>query len=308
MHVKPSGGSHSVADVEGRTKKAEQGEATRAELVRVARELFAERGYAGVDGGDRPPRRGWPAARATTTSAPQGPLSAVHEQLERELVESIGERIAGVQDARELLASGVRSFLDACTDPALAQISLIDAPSVLGWAAWREVDARYGMGLVRLGLEAAIEQGTMPRQDPEPLAHLVLAALGEAALLIAHADDPRAARREIEGPVLALLEGLSDRLGHKHDSLQLPAGLEAGVKRPRPSSRGKVAASGYRPALPTRTAAGPRAPPAAWPAPSPRAAAAERTSASFSCALAHDREQADLVLAPAPTPITTMRP
>jgi len=95
--------------------------------------------------------------------------------------------ISGIQDAPELLATGVRSFLDACTDPALAQISLIDAPSVLGWAEWREVDARHGMGLVRLGLEAAMRQGVMPRQDPEPLAHLLLAALGEAALLIAHA-------------------------------------------------------------------------------------------------------------------------
>ena len=175
MHVKPSGGSHSVADVEGRTKKAEQGEATRAELVRVARELFAERGYAGV-GTEEIVRR----AEVTRGALyhhfrdKKDLFRAVHEQLERELVESIGERIAGV----------------------------------LGWAAWREVDARYGMGLVRLGLEAAIEQGTMPRQDPEPLAHLVLAALGEAALLIAHSDDPRAARREIEGPVLALLEGL----------------------------------------------------------------------------------------------------
>ena len=101
-----------------------------------------------------------------------------------------------------------RSFLDACTDPALAQISLLDAPSVLGWAEWREVDARYGMGLVRLGLEAAMEQGVMARQDPETLAHLLLAALGEAALLIANADDPQVARREVEPPLMALLDGL----------------------------------------------------------------------------------------------------
>jgi hypothetical protein len=82
---------------------------------------------------------------------------------------------------------------------------------VLGWAEWREVDARYGMGLVRLGLEAAMEQGVMPRQDPEPLAHLLLAALGEAALLIANADDPRAARREVEAPLMAVVEGLQRR-------------------------------------------------------------------------------------------------
>jgi AcrR family transcriptional regulator len=195
--------------VEARTKKAEQAEATRAKLVRVARDLFARRGYAGVGTEEI-------VQRAEVTRGAlyhhfrdkKDLFRAVHEQLERDLVESLGERIAGIQDARELLDTGVRSFLDACTDPALAQIALSDAPSVLGWVEWREVDARYGMGLVRLGLEAAMEQGVIPRQDPEPLAHLVLAALGEAALLIANADDPQQARREVEGPLLALLEGI----------------------------------------------------------------------------------------------------
>jgi AcrR family transcriptional regulator len=209
MHVKPSAGLPRVAAVEGRNKKAEQGEATRARLLRVARDLFARRGYAGV-GTEEIVRR----ARVTRGALyhhfrdKKDLFRAVHEQLEGELVESLGQRIAGIEDARELLAAGVRSFLDACTDPALAQISLIDAPSVLGWAEWREIDARYGMGLVRLGLEAAMDQGVMPRQNPEPLAHLILAALGESALLIANADEPRAARREVEEPLLALLEGL----------------------------------------------------------------------------------------------------
>jgi AcrR family transcriptional regulator len=195
--------------VEGRGKKAEQAEVTRARLLRVSRDLFAKRGYAGVSTEEV-------VRRAKVTRGAlyhhfrdkRDLFRAVHEQLEQELVESIGQEIAGIQDARELLATGVSSFLDACTDPALAQISLLDAPSVLGWAEWREVDARYGMGLVRLGLEAAMEQGVMPRQDPEPLAHLLLAALGEAALLIANADDPKAARREVEAPLMALLDGL----------------------------------------------------------------------------------------------------
>src|SRR4051794_3871446 len=214
--------------MEGRGKKAE---ATRARLLRVSRDLFAKRGYADV-GTEEIVRR----AKVTRGALyhhfrdKQDLFRAVHEQLEAELVESLGARIAGIEDAGEMLATGLRSFLDACTDPALAQISLLDAPSVLGWAEWRgggappglgvlrgggrgggewrEVDARYGMGLVRLGLEAAMEQGVMPRQDPEPLAHLLLAALGEAALLIAHADDPQAARREVEAPLMAVLEGL----------------------------------------------------------------------------------------------------
>src|SRR3954467_3077976 len=192
--------------MEGRGKKAE---ATRARLLRVSRDLFAKRGYADV-GTEEIVRRGKVTRGALYHHFrdKQDLFRAVHEQLEAELVESLGAQIAGIEDAGEMLATGLRSFLDACTDPALAQISLLDAPSVLGWAEWREVDARYGMGLVRLGLEAAMEQGVMPRQDPEPLAHLMLAALGEAALLIAHADDPRKARGEVEAPLMALLEGL----------------------------------------------------------------------------------------------------
>jgi AcrR family transcriptional regulator len=189
--------------------REERARDTRDALVRTARELFAERGYAAVGTEEI-------VARARVTRGAlyhhfrdkRDLFRAVHEELERELVEALGERIAGIEDARELLATGVRSFLDACTDPALARISLIDAPSVLGWAEWRAIDARHGLGLVRLGLEAAMQQGVIPRQDPDPLAHLLLAALGEAALLIAHAEDPRVARGEIEDPLLALIEGL----------------------------------------------------------------------------------------------------
>ena len=41
-----------------------------------------------------------------------------------------------------------------------------------------------------------------------PLAHLLLGAMTEAAMMIANAADPEAARREAEPPLLALLEGL----------------------------------------------------------------------------------------------------
>jgi AcrR family transcriptional regulator len=195
--------------MEERTRRAEQSEATRAALVRAARQLFARRGYANV-GTEEIVRR----AKVTRGALyhhfadKRDLFRAVHEQMEGQLVEAIGAELAGIEDARELLATGVRAFLDACTDPALARISLLDAPSVLGWSEWREIDARYGMGLVRMGLEAAMEQGALPRQDPEPLAHLLLAALGEAGLLIANAADPQAARRRVEEPLTSLLSGL----------------------------------------------------------------------------------------------------
>jgi hypothetical protein len=50
--------------------------------------------------------------------------------------------------------------------------------------------------------------GIFRRQEVRSLAHLMLGALGEAAMVIANAPDPAAARQEVEGPMLALLSGL----------------------------------------------------------------------------------------------------
>jgi hypothetical protein len=61
---------------------------------------------------------------------------------------------------------------------------------------------------VSTSLANAMDAGVLRRQELRPLSHLLLAALGEAAFLIANSDDPRAARREVEPPLLALLEGL----------------------------------------------------------------------------------------------------
>ena len=62
---------------------------------------------------------------------------AVHEELEGELVAGIGARMEGVADPWELILAGLRAFLDACTDPAIMRVSLLDAPAVLGWDEWR---------------------------------------------------------------------------------------------------------------------------------------------------------------------------
>ena len=189
--------------------RAERAEATRATLLRAARELFAERGYAAVGTEQIVAHAGLTrGALYHHFRDKQDLFRAVHVEMERELMEAVGERMGQTADPWDLLVNGLRAFLDACTDPAVIQINLLDAPSVLGWAEWREIDERYGLGLITAGLDNAMEAGALRRQEIRPLAHLLLASLVEAAMLIANAEDPKAAREEIEGPLLTLLEGL----------------------------------------------------------------------------------------------------
>jgi hypothetical protein len=84
----------------------------------------------------------------------------------------------------------------------------MDAPAVLGWAEWRSIEEKYGLGLVTAALEMAIEAGALRPQPVRPLAHVLLAAMSEAGMLIATADDDSAARDEVESALIALLEGL----------------------------------------------------------------------------------------------------
>ncbi|HEV2075129.1 MAG TPA: TetR/AcrR family transcriptional regulator [Thermoleophilaceae bacterium] len=190
-------------------RRAERGESTRAALVTAARELFSERGYRAVGTSEIVERAGVTRGALYHHFRDKRDLfRAVYEQAEREIVETTASKMSAIEDPWELLVGGIGSFFDACTDPALMQIGLVDGPAVLGWQEWREVGSRYALGLVTFGLQNAMDAGALRPADVRQLAHLIFGALGEAALLIANSDDPQAARQEAEATVLVLLEGL----------------------------------------------------------------------------------------------------
>jgi AcrR family transcriptional regulator len=190
-------------------RRETEARATRAALIGAALALFTERGYAEVGTEEI-------VARAKVTRGAlyhhfedkRDLFRAVFERVEADLMERIGATMGGAQDPWELITTGMRSFLDACEEPAVKQIALTDAPVVLGWKEWREIDTRYGLGLTRAALEGAVAAGVLRPIAVEPMAHLFVAALSEAAFVIAHAEHPRSARAEVEQALLQLVEGL----------------------------------------------------------------------------------------------------
>jgi AcrR family transcriptional regulator len=190
-------------------RREAEAQATREALIRAALELFTRRGYADVGTQEI-------VARAKLTRGAlyhhfedkRDLFRAVFERVEKELMDRIGSTMEAVDDPWGLMLAGMRAFLDACEEPAVKQISLTDAPAVLGWQEWREIDNRHGLGLTRAALQNAVDAGVMRPIAVEPMAHLFVAALSEAAFVIAHADQPRAARAEVEEALVQLVEGL----------------------------------------------------------------------------------------------------
>jgi AcrR family transcriptional regulator len=191
------------------SRKAQQSEATRGVLIAEGRRLFAGRGYAGV--GTEEIVRAAGLTRGALYHHFEGKqelFRAVYEDVERDLVERVAADATAAGDPLEALHAGVQAFLDACEDPAVQQIALIDAPSVLGWEQWREIGLKYGFGLVHGALAAAMDAGVIERQPVRALAHLLLGALDEAALLVARADDGGQTRREVGAALARHLDAL----------------------------------------------------------------------------------------------------
>ena len=112
------------------------------------------------------------------------------------------------RDPMEQLRLGCLAFLDAAMDRSVGRIVMLDAPAVLGWQTWREIDAVHGLGLVTEALDHVMDAGLIEVQPVQPLAHLLLAALNEAAMLVANADDPVATRAVVGDTVERLLARL----------------------------------------------------------------------------------------------------
>jgi AcrR family transcriptional regulator len=201
-----------------KNKQVLRSEATRQRLVAVARTMFAERGYAGVGTEQIVQAAGVTRGALYHQFRDKADLfAAVAETAQAEVAQRInsGAESDGPVDAMTALYAGVRRFLEACADPAVERILLLDGPAVLGWQAWRDLADRYGLGLLQHGLQVAMDAGAITPQPVQPLAHVLIGALDECALYIARAGDPAASRQQCNAILQQLLGGLTPGAGQQ---------------------------------------------------------------------------------------------
>lgn len=133
---------------------------------------------------------------------------AVFEAVEEDLLASAAETERPAA-ALSRLQMALLGFLDASLTPEVQRVLLIDGPAVLGWQEWRALEARYGLGIIQRLLDDAIEEGALTPQPIDALAHILLAAVDEAALFIANAPDPHSARDLSANAMRAILAGIT---------------------------------------------------------------------------------------------------
>jgi AcrR family transcriptional regulator len=189
--------------------RVEQGQATRAALISVATELFAANGYeataipavlqaAGVSRG----------ALYHHFESKEALFEAVLESVEAGVMARVTRSATAARDPLDGLRRGCAAYLALCREPKVRQISLVDAPAVVGWQRWREIDEQHAFGLVKGAIAAIAAEGSVKPELVDVVAHMVLASLVEVALLVARADEGRLSIRRGQEAIDELLTAL----------------------------------------------------------------------------------------------------
>jgi AcrR family transcriptional regulator len=189
--------------------RIEKGRATRERLIQAGRELFGAHGYE-----DTSISAILEAAGVTRGSlyhhfeTKEALFDAVLDRVVAEIAATAAQAARAAPDPVASLRAGFAAWLRMALDPGVQRIALLDPPSVVGWTRWREIDEQHILGGLRATMRRLARQGRLPPGDVDLYAHMLLAAVNEAALLIARADDPEATL----ATGLAAVDALIDRL------------------------------------------------------------------------------------------------
>src|ERR1700728_2731046 len=189
--------------------QSERREATRAAIVKAAKRLFGERGFAGTTIDNV----------ATAAHVAKGAVyhhfetkealfEAVFDEVSRDIVTEVDQAARAEKDALAAMAAGTQAYFTACATDATGQIILRDGPAVLGWERWREIDARHFGGGFSRALSRAMDDGLIARQSVEPLSRLLIGAVTEAAVACSAGGDVQKTGAEYTRAFQTLLNAL----------------------------------------------------------------------------------------------------
>jgi AcrR family transcriptional regulator len=192
-----------------RITKAQQREATIARLIEIACEIFTRDGYANAATEEIVQRAGVTrGALYHHFGSKEGLFQAVLSHIQQQVALRIEVVVAEQSDIWEQLVAGSVAFLEVSLDPQVQRIMLIDAPSVVGWSLWRELDAENSMKSLRESLSELMVRGFLPQIPLDALTHMLSGAMNESALWIAQSDDPQNALNEAIQALKYLLNSL----------------------------------------------------------------------------------------------------
>ncbi len=173
----------------------EYAEQTRAEILKSARAVFAETGFASSSLQQIAERAGVTrGALYHHFKNKKDIFLAVSRAMQAEMMEQLGQTIpTDAADHWATVSSVLSAFLQKSQDDEYRRIVLIEGPSALGWAEWRKVEEEYALSFIGSFVDVLAKEGKIIAADRDALANMILGVTIESSLALAMNDGAYAA-------------------------------------------------------------------------------------------------------------------
>lgn len=169
-------------------RTAEAAAQTRADIIRAARTLFAEKGFSTTTTAEVATRAGVTIGALFHHFKGKGDLfGAVFDELDADMDAHARERARTMGGLTGFL-EGFRAFLEFAQDKEYHRIVLVESPVVLNARFQQSRDMLRGLRTITDGVEALISSGEIALQPARPLAILLLGAMNESAFALARGE------------------------------------------------------------------------------------------------------------------------
>lgn len=172
-----------------RRSNVERSRSTRAALIGASRRLFEEQGYAGTSTEQIVTEAGVTRGALYHHFRDKDDLfRAVIETVQQEFAREAGRAWDMGGDLWERFTAVGLDFFEHAPQEA-ARLLFIDGLAVLGYRQWRELDDAVHLPPLVRAIEEAIDEGTLPEQNAEVLARMLIALVNALGIMLVESDD-----------------------------------------------------------------------------------------------------------------------
>lgn len=189
--------------------KSDQAEITKTKLLAISRRYFTKHGYVNTASEDIV------AASQVTRGAlyhhfngKEGLFTEVLKKMLLEINSAIDSELRPVKDPFEKLLAFCRAYVKCLNKPDVLQISLIDAPTVIGWHHWNELNEQYSLATLLDIIEELVEDRVLKPYPPQSLTHLLSGGMHDIVLWATGQKHPDIALAEAEAGLEEMLLSL----------------------------------------------------------------------------------------------------
>ena len=162
---------------------------TRRDIIRAARTLFTDKGFAQSTTNEIARGAGvTEGAFFHHFKGKQDLFAEVVRQLQKEFDRAVFEAAIKAPAGMTQFLAGARASLQLCQNPEYLRIVLIDAPGILGSMQWKEIDSALALEAIEPALVLLAENKPVSKSRLRATALTILGLLNESCFALARND------------------------------------------------------------------------------------------------------------------------